>query len=167
MNQDWTTEQDKEFGKRFENVLDYASNRSLVDISENVLDYIHHREALLIERMEGKLDNERKSKDEAYHERNMLVCALSKLFPSYIARHDEDNMGWERDWMWIVYIELPTGQVSWHMHDSEVQMFNHLRVQENKWDGHNTERKYERLGNLGSSKIKVCPNCGWHNTKKV
>lgn len=24
-----------------------------------------------------------------------------------------------------------------------------------------------RLGNLGSSKIKVCPNCGWHNTKNV
>lgn len=21
-----------------------------------------------------------------------------------------------------------------------------------------------RLGNLGSKKIKVCPNCGWHNT---
>lgn len=93
----------------------------------------------------AELEKERESKDGAYRERNLLVQALTKLFPSYLARHDENDMGWDRDWMWIVYIDLPTGQVSWHLHDSEVQLFSHLEVQENKWDGHNTERKYERL----------------------
>lgn len=108
------------------------------------------------------------SKNNAYHERDMLVCALSKLFPAYLARHDEADTEWENDWRWIVYIEIPTRvkvvsgdqhnytpeskwfetkmeQVSWHIHDSEREWFNHLEVKENNWDGHNTERKYERL----------------------
>lgn len=90
------------------------------------------------------------SKNGAYKERDMLVCALSKLFPAHLARHSEEDKEWEDDWRWIVYIELPTGQVSWHIHDSEREMFNHLEVGENKWDGHNTERKYERLMALAS-----------------
>lgn len=91
------------------------------------------------------VEKERESKDEAYRERNMLVCALTKLFPAYLARHDENDTTWEKDWMWIVYIDLPTGQVSWHIHDSERLKFSHLELKENKWDGHNTERKYQRL----------------------
>ena len=90
-------------------------------------------------------DEEKESKDSAYRERNMLVCALTKLFPAYLARHDESDESWERDWMWIVYIDLPTGQVSWHIHDSEFTKFSHLEIKENNWDGHNTERKYQRL----------------------
>ena len=90
------------------------------------------------------------SKNGAYKERDMLVCALSKLFPAYLARHSEDDKDWEDDWRWIVYIDLPTGQVSWHIHDSERELFNHLELKENKWDGHNTQRKYERLLTLSS-----------------
>lgn len=111
------------------------------------------------------------SKNNAYRERDMLVCALSKLFPAYLARHDENDKDWEDDWRWIVYIEIPVRekvvsgdqhnhtpekdwfktenkQVSWHIHDSEREMFNHLEVKENNWDGHNTERKYQRLSAL-------------------
>ncbi len=88
---------------------------------------------------------ERERKDRAYRERDMLVCALSKLFPAYLARHSEEDTSWENDWRWIVYIDLPTGQVSWHIHDSEREMFNHLEVRENNWDGHTTEEKYRRL----------------------
>lgn len=100
-------------------------------------------------RSEAKRE-EKESKDGAYRERDMLVCALSKLFPSYLARHSGADKEWENDWRWIVYIELPTGQVSWHIHDSEREWFNHLQVRENNWDGHNSERKYERLQALSS-----------------
>lgn len=99
-------------------------------------------------RKEGReeaLREEKASKDGAYKERDMLVCALSKIFPSYLARHSDEDKEWENEWRWIVYITLPTGQVSWHIHDSEREMFNHLEVKENNWDGHNTQRKYERL----------------------
>ena len=74
---------------------------------------------------EGKQENE-ESKNSAYKERDMLVCALTKLFPAYLARHSEEDKDWEDDWRWIVYIDLPTGQVSWHIHDTERDMFNHL-----------------------------------------
>jgi hypothetical protein len=85
------------------------------------------------------------AKDGAYHERDMVVAALSKCFPSHLSRHSDEDTAWEDDWRWIVYIELPTGQASWHIHDSEFDLFNHLEVRPNNWDGHNTERKYKRL----------------------
>jgi hypothetical protein len=34
----------------------------------------------------------------------------------------------------VVYIQLPTGQVSWHMPNNN-----------NLWDGHSTEEKYKRI----------------------
>lgn len=114
--------------------------------------------------IERCVEEERASKDGAYRERDMLVCALSKVFPSYLARHSEEDSEWENDWRWIVYINIPTEkmllptgnkitrseQISWHIHDSEREMFNHLEVRENNWDGHNTERKYQRLQALQS-----------------
>ena len=43
--------------------------------------------------------------EAAYAERNRLVSALTKLYPASVYR----------DGVWsAVYIELPTGQVSWH-----------------------------------------------------
>lgn len=84
-------------------------------------------------------------KNGAYQERDMLVWALSKLFPAHLARHSDEDKDWEDDWRWIVYVQLPTGQVSWHIHDSERDMFDHLKIEPNEWDGHNTERKYQRL----------------------
>lgn len=85
---------------------------------------------------------------DQYAERNQLVAALSKLFPAYLAIHDENDYLWENDWRNIVFIDLPTGQVSWHIHDSELHLFSHLKFKENKWDGHSYEEKYRRLNEL-------------------
>jgi hypothetical protein len=85
-------------------------------------------------------------KDLAYSERNKLVCALSKIFPSWMERHPDDDKDWDDDWRWIVFIDAPTGQLSWHIHDSEFSMFVHLRIKDgNSWDGHTTDEKYNRL----------------------
>lgn len=86
------------------------------------------------------------SKDLAYSERDKLVALLSKLFPASLERHPEEDKDWENDWRWIVFINLPTGQVSWHIHDSEISMFNHLKRKLGvKWDGHTTEEKWKRV----------------------
>jgi hypothetical protein len=109
-------------------------------------------------------------KDFAYWERNQLVAALSKLYPSWLERHPAEDKDWEDDWRWIVFIQLPgrvkvfqknhgipgggfyerkRKQLSWHIHDSEVEYFKHLPVKHsNSWDGHTTEEKYERLATL-------------------
>jgi hypothetical protein len=85
-------------------------------------------------------------KDAAYAERDRLVAALSKCFPSHLATHD--GADWHHDWRTIVCIHLPTGQATWHIHDSERPWFSHLLTLEDHWDGHSTAEKYERLGRM-------------------
>lgn len=88
-------------------------------------------------------------KDKAYRERNHVIAGLSKVFTSHLMRHPEDGL-WEDDWMWIVCINLPTGQATWHIHDTERHLFDHLLVKDNTWDGHDIEEKYHRLDKLAS-----------------
>lgn len=113
-------------------------NRNIVDDSPNdTTIYMHLAECF------------RRQKDGAYAERNQLVAGLSKCFPSSLERHPDDDQTWENDWRWIVFIDLPTGQASWHIHDSELPQFDHLlRDQGRKWDGHTNEEKYQRLAAL-------------------
>ena len=95
------------------------------------------------------LQDAKGAKDGAYAERNKLVAALSKLFPASLERHPEEDTTWEDDWRWIVFIDLPTGQASWHLHDSELPQFSHLtRGAGRKWDGHTNAEKYDRLSRL-------------------
>lgn len=82
-------------------------------------------------------------KDAAYLERNKLVALLSAVFPSGIKRTAIE--GWSEDWHGCVYIDLPVGQASWHFHDSQLYLFNHLDEYRGEWDGHTTEEKYERV----------------------
>ncbi len=98
--------------------------------------------------MTGTLSDALAAMDVAYSERNQLVGALSKLFPASLERHPIDEE-WEDDWRWIVFIDLPAGQVSWHIHDDELDLFDHLpRSAGRLWDGHGTEEKYSRLAAL-------------------
>lgn len=87
--------------------------------------------------------------DNAYRERNLLVLFLTKLYPSFRGLHEEDPK-WGSEWMNIIYIETPAGQLSWHIHDRELPMFEHLelRTEKDLWDGHDTEEKYRRLASL-------------------
>lgn len=103
------------------------------------------------------------SKDNAYYERNQLVVALSKIYPSWLGWHRET--AWEDGWRNIVYIRIPTKelcmkqiqggyearfqrQISWHIHDNDLKYFSHLKQGLEQWDGHDTEEKYRRLGSL-------------------
>ena len=116
----------------------------------------------------------KKQKDVAYWERNQLVIALSKIFPSYLMKHPKEDINWDNDWRTIVAVELPkeliltekeikaaeyymgmhmpptyNNQLTWHIHDSEIGYFDHLEYREhNDWDGHDTEEKYRRLRKL-------------------
>ena len=85
-------------------------------------------------------------KDAAYLERNQVVAALASVFPSGTKQTNIE--GWSRDWHGCVYIDLPTGQVSWHYHDSQAHLFEHLSVYAGEWDGHDTEEKYRRVLSL-------------------
>lgn len=99
-----------------------------------------------IRRLEVELMGEamlKAARDGAYSERNKLVALISKIFPASIEKHEGSD--WEDDWRNVVLVQLPTGQVSWHIHDSELPMFAHLATLGNKWDGHTTDEKYDRV----------------------
>jgi hypothetical protein len=89
-----------------------------------------------------------KARDGAYTERNRLVALLASIYPSGVKK--TAIPGWDEAWHGCVYIDLPVGQASWHFHDSEAHLFAHLPSYEGEWDGHTTEKKYERLLLAGS-----------------
>jgi len=93
-------------------------------------------------------------KDGAYDERNRLVAALAAVFPSALSRHPDDDRSWEDDWRWIVFIDLPTGQASWHLHDSHLSLFDHVQRAPRVWDGHTTPEKYERVARFCNADAK-------------
>lgn len=94
----------------------------------------------------GAYEMEKRAKDGAYAERNKLVCLLSKIFPASIEDHLMlEGQEWDEDWRKVIFIELPTGQCTWHIHKSEEPMFSHLFPAGRKWDGHTTETKYKRI----------------------
>lgn len=84
--------------------------------------------------------------DIAYYERNQLVALLATMYPSGTAQ--TPIAGWAPEWFNCVYIDLPTGQVSWHYHDREAAMFSDLPTYRGTWDGHDTAEKYRRVNLL-------------------
>lgn len=104
--------------------------------------------------MEEELKLALSQKDAAYRERNSLVAAFARAVTklrggrAWLARHDPSDKEWDEDWKTIVFVQLPSGgQLSWHIHDSEVSSFSFLfgKRQLALWDGHTTEQKYGRL----------------------
>lgn len=96
----------------------------------------------------AELEAMRGRKDAAYEERNKVVAALARVFPSGVARTAIE--GWSDDWHGCVYIDLPSGQVSWHFHDSQAHLFDGLPPYGRSWDGHDTPEKYRRVAALAA-----------------
>lgn len=87
-------------------------------------------------------------KDNAYWERNCLVAMLARIALRMGAKagiRRSNIPDWDPEWHGCVYIELPTGQASWHYHDSHAYMFEDLPPYEPEWDGHDTPEKYRRV----------------------
>jgi hypothetical protein len=88
--------------------------------------------------------------DNAYKERNACIAGMAKMalmqgWNVGTRPHQPEDDNWEEDWRNVVMINLPTGQVSWHYHDSDEYLFSFLPPYQYQWDGHTTEEKYIRL----------------------
>lgn len=80
-----------------------------------------------------------------YADRNHVVALAAKMARElgYAAgvRADPKEPRWP-----VVYIELPTGQVSWHVRQDEREtIFAWLGEHPTPWDGHDTEEKHRRI----------------------
>ena len=79
--------------------------------------------------------------DSVYRERAHLVAHLAAVYPSCIGYTDPA----EPDWA-VVTINLPTGQVTWHVAPDDMDLFGHVAATgTDLFDGHSTEEKYARL----------------------
>ena len=101
--------------------------------------------------MAAQLEQEIKTRNNAYAERNKCVALLAALSQAVgykvgIKNHQGDD--WEDDWRNVLFIDLPTGQVSWHLHKSEIPLFSMIGPYNGEYDGHTTEEKYARVQQL-------------------
>lgn len=94
-------------------------------------------------------------KRRIYEERSRLIALISKMFPNSSIEKDDNR---DDEFSNVVYIELPTGQVSWHIRESEKDLFKHLERKGTKWDGHSTQEKYERIE--ACIMMQACNRCG-------
>jgi hypothetical protein len=95
-------------------------------------------------------------RDAAYVERNRCVVAIARAalalgLRAWLGKHidapDAEPGSWDPEWLNVVFINLPAGLVSWHLHDSELPAFEFLRDMPPllAYDGHSTPEKWERL----------------------
>jgi len=80
--------------------------------------------------------------NEVYRDRNLVVQLAAKLasdlgYNVYYGA-DPNAPGWP-----VLFIELPTGQVSWHIPQAEV--IASAPLESDPWDGHTTEEKHDRI----------------------
>ncbi len=86
-----------------------------------------------------------------YRERAHLVAFLTTLYPSVGAYNDPEEPEY-----CVVYVETPVGQMSWHIHPEDLDLFDGLPIVEQQvWDGHSTEDKYRKLRNF--TKLRRMP----------
>lgn len=82
-----------------------------------------------------------------YRERAYLVALLCAIYPATLVYGADPS---EPDWP-VVFVDLPTGQASWHISPGDISVFDDVRSRNAGdpdapiWDGHSTLEKYERI----------------------
>ncbi len=85
-------------------------------------------------------DKYESTSDEAYLDRNLAVQVLAALARQLGYQTGIRNR--EDEWS-ILYIDLPTGQVSWHIPKDEIAAY--FPDYPGEWDGHDLREKRDRL----------------------
>nr|WP_042190895.1 hypothetical protein [Kibdelosporangium sp. MJ126-NF4]CEL19678.1 hypothetical protein [Kibdelosporangium sp. MJ126-NF4]CTQ94522.1 hypothetical protein [Kibdelosporangium sp. MJ126-NF4] len=95
-----------------------------------------------------------KTARELYRERARLVAFLAALYPAVRSSNDP------HDDRTVVYIQTPTGQLSWHIDPADVALLAHAPAVPGddpraRWDGHTTDQKHIRLATLTQLHLAV------------
>lgn len=131
--------------RKLQQELDHFIKSGIVEVAvrnQSVNEYMHHWERRAL-KAEAEAFDYAVERDNAYTERNRLVALLARIYPSGLKKTNIE--GWHPSWHNCVYIDLPTGQASWHFHDNDAHLFERLPPYDGEWDGHTTDEKYERI----------------------
>ena len=128
-----------EFARKWEYMFRLVEDTYL--ISGNAMEdlpILMLRNALLV--IMGRRDVKNESTpNEAYLDRNLCVQIMVKM-----AMKLGYSAGIKDDPEWpILYLDLPTGQVSWHIPKKEIAC--NFPEYQGQWDGHDLETKRNRL----------------------
>jgi hypothetical protein len=87
----------------------------------------------------------------AYRERNACVALIARMalalgLKAGIRRDNGETV--RPEFRNLVYIDLPNGQISWHVADTDMDLFEGLPPYNGEWDGHSVETKYSRMKEL-------------------
>lgn len=90
-----------------------------------------------------------------YEERAFCVIALARAARAMgICVGFRDDPAIPEPWLWpVLFIDLPTGQISWHLSRGDRQAAPDIGAYLGDWDGHSTEEKYRRL----AAWVPACP----------
>jgi len=90
-------------------------------------------------------------REQLYAERAQCVLALARAAQAMgcvVGFRDDPDLGADAGpaTMWpVLFIDLPTGQVSWHLHESNRFSAPDIGDYLGEWDRHDTAEKYRRL----------------------
>lgn len=84
--------------------------------------------------------------DKVYWERNLCAATLAKManeagFEAGLAIDEDAEEGWKN----LIFIDLPSGQISYHIPDHILEWFMGLVHYHKKWDGHTIYDKERRM----------------------
>lgn len=99
--------------------------------------------------------------NELYHHRAVLFSVICNLMPEKAWKSKQHDTGDMYDGMFIVGIETPEGQATYHYDiDPYWDMFNVKEVEHApKWDGHTASDTIERIGAIPSTDLVEAVRC--------
>lgn len=101
-----------------------------------------------IERLVEERKQSEDAQNAAYGERHQIVALLAwTLFAKgmRVGMRPHTGEDWGERWRFVVMMDLPTGQVSWHIPQEWLHLYDGLPRYGGDWDGHTTEEKYRRV----------------------
>jgi hypothetical protein len=116
--------------------------------------------------LQQEIEYLQEQKNTVYSERNAVVAAFARLCRAIgvPVGLKEDEHG-EPGFRMVCYIDLPSGQVSWHIHDEDLHFFEGIPPYRKEWNGHQTGEKYEQLCHLRWWMSSA--NWTWHDARRI
>ena len=102
--------------------------------------------------------------NELYHHRAVLFSVIVKAFPDKAWKSKMHHDGTMYDGMFIVGIETPSGQATYH-YDIEPywNMFECPELERApEWDGHTPQEAIDRIGKLTPLRVVRCKDCAFY-----
>ena len=156
--QEYTRNLIEDYDDRENRIVDFAE-----DILKAIMNVIKTEEVIEIN---GETSDGYHTFNELYHHRAVLFSIIVKAFPDKTWKSKQHNDGTMYDGMFIVGIDTPEGQATYHYDiDPYWGMFECRELERApEWDGHTPAQAIERIGRLEPVRhgrwVRLGPN--WH-----